>query len=108
MRAKPFCIVRNFTLARGKAHLAWNNKLPYFLVLSNEDLIGGEDHIFEVFHRLDAFHLQPCALKGDAECLPLALGLLSVDGYGILHVGILDVTNSKMGWRTQQDTFHGR
>ena len=59
LTAKPLHVERHFPLAGSRAHLARDNELPNFFVASHEDLVGGKNHIFEIFDGVNGFHLQP-------------------------------------------------
>src|ERR1700758_3088426 len=54
--AEPLHIERHFSMARRMAHSAGDDEFTNFVVASDEDLVGRENHVFEIFDRVDGFH----------------------------------------------------
>ncbi len=54
--AEPVFVERHLALAGRVHHSTWDDEFPYPFLASDEDLVGGEDHVFQVRDWVDRFN----------------------------------------------------
>lgn len=102
---EPVHKIRNLSLARLETHFTGNDELTDFGVMSDEHLVGSEDHVFEIGDRGDRLHKHPSLLQGMTQAIPLLLRAGAVH-LAPRHVRILDVPHFEVGGRTEQHATH--
>src|SRR5450631_782755 len=113
-RAEPVRIKRYFALSRSVHHAAGHDKFSVSDFLAGENLIGGEDHIFETLDCIDEFDLTSVLLQNATERFPLAARFHSVHcgfsrPFGKLracHVRVFLIDDIEIIRRTEQDLRH--
>src|SRR5215831_1336539 len=104
--AKPLDIIGDFLLANETAHFSGHDEVADPGAMSDEDLVGGEHHVFELRDRIDSNDCNSGIGKGAAQLIPLLVGAGAVDGQP--HVGILGLAHIKERWRAHEDASrHG-
>ena len=74
-RAEPVSKKGHFAMTGGINHAAGYHKFSVSIFCADENLIGGEDHVFETFHGIDGFDLTSALLQNTTEDVPLAASL---------------------------------
>ena len=105
-RPEPGREIWNFALARWVNHAARHHKFSVTTFIAGENLVGGEDHVFETFDWNNGFELASALLQSITESFPLRTRFHSVHRAFSRHVGIFLIDHVEIGRRTQQNLGH--
>jgi len=104
--ATPLSEEGDLALAGRVDHVTGDHKSSVSCLLSNKNLVGGEDHVFESFHGIDRFDLTSALLQNTTEIFPLGAGFHSVDCVISKHVWVFLIDDIKIIRRTDEHLGH--
>src|SRR5437660_1087340 len=106
VRTAPGRIKRHFALTRWIHHAAGHGEFAVTTFLADENLIGGEDHIFEAFDWVDGFDFTSLLMQDATESLPLAARFRTVHLRVFHHIRVFLIDDIEKIRGTEQDLRH--